>query len=114
MGTYDTFTNEDGQLSVQVKCGPCEMECYVVGDDVGDFYSDGAIVAPEGCVVVKGGRVESVTEDLPPDVRAGKVRCQDKWGGAFDPSTETPKSLGEAMRRQFQEWAATVKVSDET
>jgi hypothetical protein len=112
MGTYDTFTDEDEQVSVQVKCGPCTMDDYKVGDDVGRYYRDGAIIGPEGCVIIKNGHVKSVTKDLPPDVKEGKLFCQNKWGGAFDPARETPETLAEDLRKQFQSWTVSTNLGE--
>jgi hypothetical protein len=105
MGTYDDFASSDGAVVVQVKCGPCAMKRYTPGADVGGFYADGAIVGLEGCVVIAGGRVLSVTAELPEDVKAGRVPCRNKWGGEFNPTLETPETLAEDLGRVYKQWA---------
>ncbi|HUW13421.1 MAG TPA: hypothetical protein VM537_27105 [Anaerolineae bacterium] len=67
MGMYDTF----GRQGAQLKCGRCEFKHYLIGDEVP--ISDGAYLDYGAVVVIKGGRLRAVVNDL-----------YDKWGGTLD------------------------------
>ena len=67
MGCYNTFI--DGDHDVQLKCGPCDMACYHIGDQV-NGYADGLYAGYGGIVVIVGGRFMALFQHV-----------MDKWGG---------------------------------
>jgi hypothetical protein len=68
MGCFDTF----GERRIQLKVGPCELNCYAVGDKVNGF-SDGIYVGYEGVVVIASGVFVAEFNDV-----------QDKWGNIIE------------------------------
>jgi hypothetical protein len=84
MGMFDTFKNEDGSLEVQLKNGPCLMDKFTVGDWVPPRdFEDAVYHGLEGVVVIRGGKVVSVTETAPEGV--DDLPSLTKWGDAFYP-----------------------------
>ena len=65
MSIYDTF---DG---VQIKCGPCEMHDYSLGQKVP--LLDGVYLGNEGAIVILHGVL-----------MASFVDVRDKWGNLLD------------------------------
>jgi hypothetical protein len=80
MGMFDSYVNEDESLEVQLKNGECLMNAYRVGDTCD--LSDAFYYGNEGVVVVRGGKVASVTE-VPPENDG--LPCFTKWGDRFEP-----------------------------
>lgn len=111
MGLYDTFVSKDEKVWVQLKNGECLMHTYAEGDvvDPGEF-PDAFYYSPEGVVVIRGGKVESVTEEAPVQDPARVLPCLTKWGGLFSPETgdslsahnpiaQGMRAMGEALVR---------------
>lgn len=89
MGMFDTFTNKDGTLAIQLKAGKCVLAVYREGDYCSeDGFEDGIYYAPEGVVVIHGGAVCYVAEKLPPALDPSLPKFT-KWGEPFDPENET-------------------------
>lgn len=92
MGMFDTFLSRDEQVAVQLKIGKCLMDDYVEGASVDSAdFPDGIYFGHEGVVVIAGGLVESVTERDPDPAR--NLPRFTKWGGAFDPKTQSLNDL---------------------
>jgi len=80
MGCFDSYVNEDGTLEVQLKNGACLLDTYRVGQSCD--LSDAFYYGNEGVVVVRGGKVASVTTTAPEN---DGLPCFTKWGEPFDP-----------------------------
>lgn len=87
MGLFDTALNKARTIGVQLKAGECSMYNYVEGESVEGSIADGVYYGYEGVVVIEGGIVKSVTEEAPEPLP--NLPTYNKWGGAFDPKTES-------------------------
>lgn len=84
MGVYDTFTN--GNRDVQLKCGPCAMKYYRVGDKTPD-YADGLYAGYGGVAVIVGGKFVALFE-----------RIMDKWGGELALNLDDVNPIAQAVK----------------
>ncbi len=92
MGMFDTFISKDESVQVQLKTGPCVLNAYREGESVNGELKDGVYVAPDGCVVIRNGIVEQVTEDKT-TINLGGLQIFSKWGDSLGSLNEDVDDL---------------------
>jgi hypothetical protein len=90
MGMFDEFESADGRISVQLKVGHNLMNRYREGDALDPKeFPDAFYYGLEGVVVIREGRVESVSREAPDNSDpARKLLTFTKWGPPFNPEGE--------------------------
>jgi len=84
MGLFDSFLNEDERLEVQLKNGDVSLRTYHVGDACP--LPDAFYYGHEGVVVIRAGKVESVTVRAPDNSDPSRtLPCFTKYGEPFYP-----------------------------
>ena len=97
MGCFDSFLNADETVEVQLKNGDCLLDVFKVGDAC--RLPDAFYYGLEGVVVVRGGKVESVTKEPPQN---DGLSCFTKWGEPFDPRGSKTLADHNPIARSFR------------